>query len=138
VSIFIISFLFFSDFLVTWDVFKVCQWLTAGRWFSPGTPVSSTNKTDCQDKTEILLKVPLNTINQNNLYCIFCTLLYLLYLYNRLIYYLILILVNTITAGQLLCGGLFSTDSLSNWFAAVALLHAVYLNTIWIPSMEYY
>ncbi|XP_025090466.1 general vesicular transport factor p115-like [Pomacea canaliculata] len=33
--------------------------------------------------------------------------------------------VNTITAGQLLCGGLFSTDSLSNWFAAVALLHAV-------------
>ena len=46
-------------------------------------------------------------------------------MYNRLIYYLILILVNTITAGQLLCGGLFSTDSLSNWFAAVALLHAV-------------
>ena len=24
---------------------KVCQWLTAGQWFSPGTPVSSTNKT---------------------------------------------------------------------------------------------
>jgi hypothetical protein len=23
---------------------KVCQWFTAGRWFSPGTPVSSTNK----------------------------------------------------------------------------------------------
>jgi hypothetical protein len=23
---------------------KVCQWLVAGRWFSPGTPVSSTNK----------------------------------------------------------------------------------------------
>ncbi|XP_052068337.1 general vesicular transport factor p115-like [Mytilus californianus] len=33
--------------------------------------------------------------------------------------------VNTITAGQLLCGGLFSADSLSNWFAAVALLHAI-------------
>lgn len=36
---------------------------------------------------------------------------------------------NTITAGQLLCGGLFSGDSLSNWFAAVALLHAVLGNT---------
>ena len=44
---------------------KVCQWLTAGRLFSPGTPVSSTNKTDCHDKTEILLKVALNTINHN-------------------------------------------------------------------------
>ncbi|KAJ8315913.1 hypothetical protein KUTeg_006547 [Tegillarca granosa] len=28
-------------------------------------------------------------------------------------------------AGQLLCGGLFSGDSLSNWFASVALLHAI-------------
>ena len=30
----------------------------------PGTPVSSTNKTDRYDITEILLKVVLNTINQ--------------------------------------------------------------------------
>jgi hypothetical protein len=30
---------------------------------SQGTPVSSTNKTDCHDITEILLKVELNTIN---------------------------------------------------------------------------
>ena len=28
-----------------------------GRWFSPGPLASSTNKTDCQDITEILLKV---------------------------------------------------------------------------------
>jgi hypothetical protein len=28
--------------------YKVCQWLAAGRWFFLGTPVSSTNKTDCQ------------------------------------------------------------------------------------------
>ena len=28
---------------------KVCQWLAAGQWFSPGTLVSSTNKTDCHD-----------------------------------------------------------------------------------------
>jgi hypothetical protein len=27
---------------------KVCQWLSTGRWFSPGTPVSFTNKTDPQ------------------------------------------------------------------------------------------
>jgi hypothetical protein len=41
---------------------KVGQWLAAGRWFSPGTPVSSTNKTDWHGITEILLKVVLNTI----------------------------------------------------------------------------
>ena len=33
----------------------------AGQWFSPRTPVSSTNKTDRNDITEILLKVVLNT-----------------------------------------------------------------------------
>ena len=38
---------------------KVCQSLEAGQWFSP---VSSINKTDCHDITEILLKVALNTI----------------------------------------------------------------------------
>jgi hypothetical protein len=48
----------------------------AGRWFSSGTPVSSTNKTDRHDITEILLKVSLNTIpptlpNRNNM--ITCT-----------------------------------------------------------------
>ena len=39
---------------------KVCQWLAAGRWFSPHTMVSSTNKTDRHDITEILLKWALN------------------------------------------------------------------------------
>jgi hypothetical protein len=43
---------------------QVCQWFATGRWYSPGTPVSSTNKTDRRDITEILLKVVLNTINQ--------------------------------------------------------------------------
>jgi len=41
---------------------KVCQRLATGRWFVSGTPVSSTNKTDCHNITEILLKVALNTI----------------------------------------------------------------------------
>ena len=48
---------------------KVCKWLVTGRWYSP---VSSTTKTDRHNITEILLKVALNTINQtikeNSLY----------------------------------------------------------------------
>jgi len=39
---------------------QVCQWLATGRWFSPGTPVSSTNETDRHDITEIVLKVALS------------------------------------------------------------------------------
>ena len=39
----------------------------AGRWLFPGLPVSSTNKTDHHDITEILLKVALNTIKPNEL-----------------------------------------------------------------------
>jgi hypothetical protein len=42
-------------------------WLSAGLWFSPGAPVSSTNKTDCHNIAEILLKVVLKTINQTKL-----------------------------------------------------------------------
>jgi hypothetical protein len=36
-----------------------------GRWFSPDTPISFTNKIDRNDLTEILLKVALNTITLN-------------------------------------------------------------------------
>ena len=45
---------------------KVCQRLATGRWFSPGPPVSSTNKTDRHDITEILWKVALNTIKHTS------------------------------------------------------------------------
>ena len=38
---------------------KVYQLLVHGRWFSPGTPASSTTKTGCNDIAEILLKVAL-------------------------------------------------------------------------------
>jgi hypothetical protein len=38
-----------------------------GRWFSPGTPASSTTKTGRHDLVEILMKVALNTINQNQI-----------------------------------------------------------------------
>ena len=46
---------------------EVCQWLAAGRWFSLSTPVSSTNKTDHHDITEILLKIGVKH------YCIYQT-----------------------------------------------------------------
>ena len=41
---------------------KDCHWLVAGQWFSPCTLVSSNNKIDCHEITEILLKVELNSI----------------------------------------------------------------------------
>ena len=53
---------FRRDVLDTTLYEKVFQWLAAGRWFFPGTPVSSTNKTDRHEITKILLKVALNTI----------------------------------------------------------------------------
>ena len=46
---------------------KVCQWLVTGRYISSGTPVLSTNKTDCHDKTEKLLKVVLSTLTLGTL-----------------------------------------------------------------------
>ena len=41
-------------------IVAVSHWIATGRWFSPDIPVSSTNKTDHHDITEILLKVALN------------------------------------------------------------------------------
>jgi hypothetical protein len=49
---------------------KVYQLLINGRWFSPGTPASSTTKTGRHDIAEILLKVALNTINQIKAFCL--------------------------------------------------------------------
>jgi len=46
---------------------KVYQLLGHGRWFSPGTPASSTTKTCRHDTDEILLKEALSTINQSTL-----------------------------------------------------------------------
>jgi hypothetical protein len=45
---------------------KVYHFLAHGRWFSPGTPASSTTKTGRHDIAEILLKVVLKTKNQSN------------------------------------------------------------------------
>ena len=43
---------------------KVYQLLAHGRWFSLGTPASTSTKTGRHDIAEILLKLALNTINQ--------------------------------------------------------------------------
>ena len=56
-----------SSNIVHGEVYSVQRyWIkfVTGWWFSPGIPVSSTNKSDRHDITEILLKVTLNTINQ--------------------------------------------------------------------------
>ena len=39
---------------------QVCQWLAVDWWFSPGTPISSTSKTDAVKKNKILLKMAIN------------------------------------------------------------------------------
>jgi hypothetical protein len=44
---------------------KDYQLLAHGRWFSPGTPASSTTKTGRHNIAEILLKVALNTKYQS-------------------------------------------------------------------------
>jgi hypothetical protein len=69
----VIWFIQYSVLFRVWfkQVSLYCQyWLIinfqlTGRLFSTGTLVSSTNKTECHDITEILLKVVLNTINQH-------------------------------------------------------------------------
>jgi hypothetical protein len=45
---------------------KVYQLLAHGRWFSLGTPASSTTKTGRHDIAEIVLKVVLSTNDQIN------------------------------------------------------------------------
>jgi hypothetical protein len=49
------------------QVEKVCQLLALGRWYSPGTPASSTTKTGRHDIAEILLKVVLKHQKSNQI-----------------------------------------------------------------------
>jgi hypothetical protein len=55
------------------------QLLAAGHWFSPGTLVSSTNRTDHHNIIEILLKVVLNTINPYQTYDYLFAFLFILF-----------------------------------------------------------
>jgi hypothetical protein len=59
---------------------KVCQWLAKDQWFSPGTPVSSTNEAYRYDIIEILMKVALSIITLS--YCVLKLLFLLLCLPN--------------------------------------------------------
>jgi hypothetical protein len=45
---------------------KVCQWLATARWFSTGTTVSCTNKTDCYG--EVVLNTITNTKSTTKIY----------------------------------------------------------------------
>jgi hypothetical protein len=45
------------------NAWTINLWLVTDRWFSAGTPISTTNKTDHHDITEISLKVVLSTIS---------------------------------------------------------------------------
>ena len=65
---------------------KAYQLLAHGRWFSPGTPASSTTKNGLHDIAEILLKVALSTIKQSinqstNVLFYFCLLIITYYWY---------------------------------------------------------
>ena len=69
-----------SSNLAQGEVCNIMQYsllLAAGRWFSPGTPVSSTNKTDRHDVTENIVESGVNhqkNLNPNTFiyyYCIF-------------------------------------------------------------------
>jgi hypothetical protein len=53
----------FTQFPPLFDVAKLFIIKKTSQWFSLGSPVSSTNKTDHHDKAEILLKMALSTIN---------------------------------------------------------------------------
>ena len=44
------------------QVHLIQHYVVVCQWFSPGIPFSTTNRTDCHDITEILLKVALNAI----------------------------------------------------------------------------
>jgi hypothetical protein len=61
---------------------KVYQLLAHGRWFSPGTPATSTTKTGRHDRAEILLKVVLNTKNRNQIKFYFHSIFYYWFMFN--------------------------------------------------------
>jgi hypothetical protein len=61
---------------------KVYQLLAHGRWFSPGTPATSTTKTGRHDRAEILLKVVLNTKNRNQIKFYFHFIFYYWFMFN--------------------------------------------------------
>ena len=52
--------------------YKICQWLAACRWFSPDTPVSSTNESDLHDIIESGVKYHKTNHNYYHLHKYIC------------------------------------------------------------------
>jgi len=79
------NWIFYLLFLSNLHKFLFFFSVFAGQWFSTGTQISSNNKTDCHDITEILLKVALNTITLTPSVFIFTckAILTLMYIYKQ-------------------------------------------------------
>jgi hypothetical protein len=69
---------------------KVCLWLVTGKWFSPGTSVSSTNKNGRYDITEILLKVALKHHYSNPNPCLYVVVLFWCFFVVVVLYFVVL------------------------------------------------
>ena len=104
---------------------KVYKLLDHVRWFSPGTPASSTTKTGRHDIAEILLKVALNTINQ-----ILC--LQIIYIYMKL-YKMLLYISSTICYVSSLFIFIYLTNL--RFSSLYLMLTEVLLQRIYIPKM---
>jgi hypothetical protein len=93
--------------------------LATSQRFSTCTPVSSTNKTDRHDITEILLKVPLNIINCNiNLYC--------------------LVILAPLNPLPYICGLNLSWPLMSNRFRKIMNNNWYYVLSTWIKEIYWY
>jgi len=106
------------DALVTTLCDKVCQWIATGLWFSPGIPVSSTNKSK-PPRTDILLKVALNKIPTTlTLYKRVCASIYFWILwYSKFLFFSLI--------GMSFCS--FSVVNISEWNKLmVNKLHNIY------------
>jgi hypothetical protein len=100
---------------------EVCQWLATGRWFSPGPTVSSTNKTDHHDITEILLKVALMTTKQTikvNFYKMFFLMVFVMFPF---IFYAVRLFQNSKTARPKVETPTFLYISVVFWSLKIAL-----------------
>jgi hypothetical protein len=104
---------------------KVCEWLAVGQWYSPGPPVSSTNKTDGHDRTGILLKVAWNTIKPTFFFIFFWHLIIWLQYWTRkfvflaYLMYLTYILMRNLSWDIRCFCELYKTDNLImifNWY----------------------
>jgi hypothetical protein len=113
-----------------------CEWLTTDRGFSPSTPVSSANKIDLHDITEILLKVALDnkqsTYIAHNLHPVFSGVRVALYNVCRsLIVLLVAFFLLAITLSVLLW------FTASNYLFGIFQLLAITLSVLWFTASDY-